>query len=722
MQGLNIPQNNFYGDLLAKAEWKRAPAGEQFLHIDAAATDFYYGNFHAQKGSLYSDLTDPFHTLKGEIYLDFEKILWGSLELESASIETSNEGENWPYKLFAEGRWKHPLELKMSGFWRYQSNEFFAEIQKWEGSFFNHPFILAEPFAIEWKPEEFHVSPMELSVANAKIIGTLERNAARSDAHFQLEQLPLDFLSLNPLDVSIKGKIDLDAILHEENNQLKGTLSASIDQMEIASRENERLLASGAINGTINRDRLDLEAHLNVNNTPLLTLSAILPIHLSLFPFQAELHMNSAAKGDFAFDGHVEDILDFFDLGTHRLEGEMHGKLHLSNTLSSPQLEGKWELMNGLYQNYYTGAEIRNLQAAGIAEQQTFYLQSFTGEDPKGGTVSASGEIHLADPYPFRFDTVLNQLQFVDIDLVTSLGLGKVQIKGTRESATATGTIELTQSTITVPDHIPKPLPNLQVVYKNALKPTPAPELETFHPYPLYLDVHVHAPKNISITGRGLDSEWKGDFQIGGTWTEMAAKGKLELIDGTFTFSSRSFKLTDGSLSLSGRAHEMPYLNLSAGTEQKGIAITAHLSGPLNNPQLTFRSVPPLPLSSIMSYLLFGQDLSEISGFQALQLATSIASIAGEGPDILESTRRSLGLDRLRIVSAPHPEIEGETISIQAGKYVAEGVIVSVSQGAEDSSTNASIEVEIKDNFVFQAETDQKQEQGKFTIKWTLNY
>jgi translocation and assembly module TamB len=201
----------------------------------------------------------------------------------------------------------------------------------------------------------------------------------------------------------------------------------------------------------------------------------------------------------------------------------------------------------------------------------------------------------------------------------------------------------------------------------------------------------------------------------------LAAKGTLELIDGEFNFSTRRFTLTEGSLSLSGVEHQMPDLNLEAVTETQGVTITARLKGPLDNPQVTLQSAPPLPMGSIMSYLLFGQDISEISGFEALQIASSLASLSGTGPDVMESTRKTLGVDRLRVVSNSGDE-GGETVALQVGKYVSKGVLVSMTQGTEESSTNISVEIEIKGNIIFQIESDQHQEQGKFTLKWRLNY
>lgn len=173
---------------------------------------------------------------------------------------------------------------------------------------------------------------------------------------------------------------------------------------------------------------------------------------------------------------------------------------------------------------------------------------------------------------------------------------------------------------------------------------------------------------------------------------------------------------------MDGLADHMPQLNIAGRSDEQGISITVRLHGPLNEPQITFQSNPPLPFNSILSYLLFGQDISEITAFQALQLVNSAATISGGSPDILETTRKSLGIDRLRIVSRPSLGDGEESIALQVGQYVAEGVIVSVSQGPEQSSTNISLEVDLSRGFVFQAETIQQEEQGKFTIKWSRNY
>ena len=148
----------------------------------------------------------------------------------------------------------------------------------------------------------------------------------------------------------------------------------------------------------------------------------------------------------------------------------------------------------------------------------------------------------------------------------------------------------------------------------------------------------------------------------------------------------------------------------------------ARLKGPLNSPQIAFQSIPPLPMGSIISQLLFGQDLSEINTLQAVQIVNSLASFSPNSPNVLSNSRRSLGIDRLRVIATPTSDEGAQSIALQVGKYVTRGILVSVSQGFDAGSTNLSVEVDLTNGFVFQAESQQEQEQGKFTLKWNLNY
>ena len=94
-------------------------------------------------------------------------------------------------------------------------------------------------------------------------------------------------------------------------------------------------------------------------------------------------------------------------------------------------------------------------------------------------------------------------------------------------------------------------------------------------------------------------------------------------------------------------------------------------------PQLTFQSNPHLPTSSILARILFNKEISDISHPEALQLANTLMSLSGgAGPDVLEAIRKSIGVDRLTIVSA---QPGSDQIAVQIGKYLTKGVLITLS-------------------------------------------
>ena len=85
-------------------------------------------------------------------------------------------------------------------------------------------------------------------------------------------------------------------------------------------------------------------------------------------------------------------------------------------------------------------------------------------------------------------------------------------------------------------------------------------------------------------------------------------------------------------------------------------------------------------------------------------------------PDILEIIRKSLGIDRLTLITS---ENDPGKISLQIGKYLMRGVLLTLSQGAE--TRNVTVEVDLKQGITFQAEVNEDQ-QGKFSLKWHHHY
>ncbi len=207
------------------------------------------------------------------------------------------------------------------------------------------------------------------------------------------------------------------------------------------------------------------------------------------------------------------------------------------------------------------------------------------------------------------------------------------------------------------------------------------------------LDITVNAPNRIFIRGRGLDAELGGTLNIGGTSNAVVPIGQFELVRGRLDILQQRFDLTEGSATLQGDF--LPYLRLVAATEARtGTQIRIIVEGPANAPDVTFQSTPDLPQDEVLSQLIFGRNISEISPLQAVQLAAAVGTLAGRGGGgIIDNFRAGVGLDDFDVTT----DADGNA-AVRAGKYLTENVYTDVtinSEGETEINLNLDITSEI---------------------------
>src|SRR5207249_2077293 len=91
-----------------------------------------------------------------------------------------------------------------------------------------------------------------------------------------------------------------------------------------------------------------------------------------------------------------------------------------------------------------------------------------------------------------------------------------------------------------------------------------------------------------------------------------------------------------------------------------------------------FASIPALPQDELLSRILFGTSITNLSAPDAVQLASAVAALrSGKGGlDPINALRRTVGLDRLRIL--PADVAAGQKTAISAGKYLGRKLFVEV--------------------------------------------
>jgi translocation and assembly module TamB len=218
--------------------------------------------------------------------------------------------------------------------------------------------------------------------------------------------------------------------------------------------------------------------------------------------------------------------------------------------------------------------------------------------------------------------------------------------------------------------------------------------VETAPPTVWQFDVTARADNKVDVRGMGLDSEWSADLDIEGSANQPRIRGTAKLIRGDYEFAGRRFELTRGEIRFTGVYPPDPVIDIAAEARVEGLTATIAIRGTGQRPEITFSSIPALPQDEVLSRVLFGTSITNLSAPEALQLAGAVASLQGGGGGLnpINAVRNAVGLDRLRVLEAN--TATGQKTAVAAGEYITDRVYVEVATDAQ-GYTATQLEVEL---------------------------
>lgn len=316
-----------------------------------------------------------------------------------------------------------------------------------------------------------------------------------------------------------------------------------------------------------------------------------------------------------------------------------------------------------------------------------------------GGRIGVAGPVGLSAPYPADMTVTLRRAVLRDPELFqTSIG-GEITLRGPLTGGGSVGgTLELGPTEISIPSSgiagtgsIPKGMRHLNepaAVRATRLRAGLRDAEATGNGGPPFdLDLRINAPNQLFLRGRGLDSEFGGELRLGGTTQNVIPTGQLELLRGRLDILGKRLTLTEGGVFLQGALD--PYFRLVAETDAGDVSVRIVTQGLISAPEVQFESEPPLPEDEVLAQLLFGHDIQNLSAFQAAQLASAVATLAGEGDGTMGKLRQAFNLDDIDVRT---DEAEGTSVSV--GKYLSDNIYTDVTIGsAGESEINLNIDL-----------------------------
>lgn len=435
-----------------------------------------------------------------------------------------------------------------------------------------------------------------------------------------------------------------------------------------------------SVEGKLQNGGGDLRALVRRNGTAL--GRAIITLRSAGGGSWSERLMRGSLGGGIRYNGPADVLFSFAGQADQQLTGGIALAADFSGQADDPRFSGLVRANSLTYENETFGTKVTAMQLDGRFTRDQLEIRRFNGRAGEG-SVQASGRVSLsaANGFPMDIRVALNNARLARSDSLGTVVSGNIAVTNSAAAgALVSGDLSLPELRYQIIRQGGAEIRELTGVRRkgealqavNAIRTADAP------PSLFKLNLRVRADNRIFVTGMGLESEWKTDLRITGTTAAPRIIGSLDVIRGTYSFSGRRFELTKGNIRFGGNNLYNPTIAISASTTVEGVTAILNVTGTAERPEIAFTSTPSLPQDEVLSRILFGSNVSNLSATQAIQLAAALNGLRGSGGGLnpLGKLQGASGIDRLRILGADKDS--GRGTALAAGQYLTDNVYVEI--------------------------------------------
>ena len=524
--------------------------------------------------------------------------------------------------------------------------------------------------------------------------------AARQTGQALAGTAHLTGVNLSSFDPDYAGAVNATLNLNGQGAALAGVLDASLAGAR--SRDAPANLALDShVRAELAGSRLRLSAAATNPQGLKSNLQLDLPAVAGAAPFRVAIDRNRPLRGDFAADGELRPLWDLLVGGDQRLSGRVSTQGTLAGTLNAPKLLGHAAIADGRYQNYAVGLDLQKFAVNADFGQDAVRIGRLEGSDGRKGTLMGSGDIGLAKGGGSTFALKLSHFRVIDTDTVTATMSGDATVtRDARGFAKLAGALKVDRADISPNTPAPTGVVGMDVVEINRPgEPDVPPEAaskaapKAAVAPPIALDVAVRASRGIFVKGKGLNVELSLDAHVGGSVSAPVLGGEARVVLGSYDFAGKRFDFDSSSVVHLAADPADIRLNLTAKRQDTTLIAEVHVTGTAARPEIKLSSTPVLPQDEVLSQVLFGSSAAQLTGAQAAELASTLASLSGGGGfDVLGRLRQFAGLDRLAFGQGT------SGTGVSGGKYVSDSVYIELTGGGREGPS-AAVEWRVRRNF-----------------------
>jgi len=552
------------------------------------------------------------------------------------------------------------------------------------------------------------VARLDLNVGGGVLLGEL-----RQDSSAAILQADLTSVELGSIAPDLRGRVTGKVSLRGSGGDLSG--SANVNLQDIRSIDAPAGLAvGGEFNAVLVNDELRIQANVQDEGAVSAEADVVLPVEASAAPLRLAIARTRPMSGTVSVQGQIQPIWDLFFGGERALAGQVDARATLAGTVNEPRLNGRLNLTQGAFSDSQTGLRLTDVTLASRFDDTTALVETFTAADGGRGRVTGQGRIGLRQGSGSTFQLRLADFQILDNDLAQARASGPLTVvRGEDGNVQLTGQIDIDEGRIEANPPGSNGIVRMDVVEINLPGGDETEDVERTARGPqIGLDIQLRSSNGrVRVAGRGLNVEMDVNARIQGTITRPVLSGTAGVVRGDYEFAGKRFVFDDRGVVTLSTDPQRIRLNLSAVREDPALTATIRVTGTAASPEIELTSTPSLPQDEILSQVLFGRSASQLSAFEAAQLAAGVAALAGGGGfDVIGNLRELAGLDRLSFGG------EASAMTVAGGRYITDDVYLEIIGGGEGGAA-VNVEWQVRRNLTISSKFG-GQGDANLSIRW----
>ncbi|HWE52191.1 MAG TPA: translocation/assembly module TamB domain-containing protein [Bryobacteraceae bacterium] len=293
-------------------------------------------------------------------------------------------------------------------------------------------------------------------------------------------------------------------------------------------------------------------------------------------------------------------------------------------TPSRPLVDGQLALRNAAFN--YNGIEngISNANGTIAFNGNSARIQSLTGESG-GGKVTLAGFVSYSDVVRFGLSADGSSVRILTQQGASVVVSAQLRLSGTTDNSISSGTVTVTEVNY-------NPQSDLGSILTRAAPPIQSDSAAPPLLQNMKLDIRVRTVNALTVhatLARGLQAD--ADLRIRGTAATPGIVGRVTLNEGRLVFFGATYAISQGSVSFYNPLRIDPILDLTLETKAQTVSVVLHVTGPIDNMNLSYSSDPPLQFQEIVALLATGRT------------PTSDPTLLANGPQLAPASTQQMG-------------------------------------------------------------------------------